>query len=238
MLVIPPGLDVVCFSNGSDYVRGLSYAIKQVNNGRIVMSVDSTDLLNRRHLDVKDDHWLTPYPNLATCTELSFDEIGVYSGDWSTKSKCVGIEYNSYNKYISSISQNSGKRVVIVTYGNGLPYALQAMNAVLATGTMTPSQICVVDSPYLSDVPQQLRDLLSHKSIQDNDTSVIFADVCKEGAGMPLAGFAVKLQNLGILPKSWKVIGACPTYNPLGQLVTFLSAEDIKTAVFDMLNKK
>jgi hypothetical protein len=29
-IIIPPGLDVVCYSNGADYVRGLRYAMRQV----------------------------------------------------------------------------------------------------------------------------------------------------------------------------------------------------------------
>jgi hypothetical protein len=37
---------------------------------------------------------------------------------------------------------------------------------------------------------------------------VIFADVCKESAGMPFAGFVVELQKQKLLPPSWRVIGA------------------------------
>ena len=29
-LFLPPGLDVVCYSNGEDYARGMRYAIMQV----------------------------------------------------------------------------------------------------------------------------------------------------------------------------------------------------------------
>ena len=54
-LYLPPGLDVVSYSNGADYVKGLRYAVAQARAGRIVMTVDSTDLLNRRHLFDKDN---------------------------------------------------------------------------------------------------------------------------------------------------------------------------------------
>ena len=50
-LYIPPGIDVVCYSNGADYVRGWRYAMHQVKAGRVVMSVDSTNLLNQRSSD-------------------------------------------------------------------------------------------------------------------------------------------------------------------------------------------
>ena len=61
-LYLPPGLDVVSYSNGADYVKGLRYAVAQARAGRIVMTVDSTDLLNRRHLFDKDNEFLTKYP--------------------------------------------------------------------------------------------------------------------------------------------------------------------------------
>jgi hypothetical protein len=40
---IPPGVDVVCYSNGSDYVRGMRYAHYQAKySGRIIVFVDCT----------------------------------------------------------------------------------------------------------------------------------------------------------------------------------------------------
>ena len=50
MIHTPPGLDIVCYSNGYDYVRGMRYAMRQAKAGRIVMTVDSTALLNERHV--------------------------------------------------------------------------------------------------------------------------------------------------------------------------------------------
>jgi hypothetical protein len=54
MLHMPPGIDVVCFSNGEDYVRGFRNAVKQAKGGRLVMLVDCTALLNLRHLHAQD----------------------------------------------------------------------------------------------------------------------------------------------------------------------------------------
>jgi hypothetical protein len=35
-LHIPPGVDVVCFSNGADYARGMRYAVRQAKAGESV----------------------------------------------------------------------------------------------------------------------------------------------------------------------------------------------------------
>ena len=85
---------------------------------------------------------------------------------------------------------------------------------------------------------------------------VIFADICKEKAGMPFAGFAVDLQKRKLLPPSWRVVGAQVrlivlrnfnirpytvdfqnTYNPLGKILTFLSIEDVVSSVYDLIDK-
>ena len=52
----------MCYSNGLDYVRGFRNAIKQARNGRVVVLVDCTYLLNLRHLHEKDRGWETAYP--------------------------------------------------------------------------------------------------------------------------------------------------------------------------------
>ena len=35
----PPGLDLVCYSNGVDYVRGWRYCMDQAAAGRVIMTV-------------------------------------------------------------------------------------------------------------------------------------------------------------------------------------------------------
>lgn len=197
-LTIPPGLDVVCYSNGKDYVRGLRYATRQARAGRVVMSVDSTELLNRRHLreDCKDEMMLQAYP--ATNQELSFDEVIVYKTN-QEKSRDV-------------------KRLAIVSYGNGVCTSLLA-----AKELMSEFDVTVIDCPYLSAPPKQLVDLTTSGKFD----CVVFADVCKQGSGMPLGGHAISLQNQGALKMPWRVVGAAPTYNPLSRTITFLSVEDI-----------
>ena len=87
---IPPGVDVLCHSNGADYARGLRNAIIQARNGRVVVFVDCTNLLNLRHLHLKDRGWETTYPDGDEL--MSFHDIRQF-GD-------------------------TGKNL-IVTYGNG-----------------------------------------------------------------------------------------------------------------------
>lgn len=88
---MPPGVDVLCYSNGEDYVRGLRNAIMQARNGRVVVFVDCTHLLNLRHLHEKDRGWETAYP--AEDEVMSFHDIRLFGG--------------------------YGAKHVIVTYGNG-----------------------------------------------------------------------------------------------------------------------
>ena len=135
-LAIPVGLDVVCYSNGSDYVRGMRYCLQAAEAGRIVMTVDCTDLLNRRHLGVhddhvlttgkdKDDHWLTLYPSTGqddAC--LSFNDVIYYSGDWDSDKSNVGARLLTSGKGKPSMVDGAGK-VLIISYGNGLPTSLQ-----------------------------------------------------------------------------------------------------------------
>jgi pyruvate/2-oxoglutarate/acetoin dehydrogenase E1 component len=228
MLTMPPGLDVVCFSNGRDYVKGLRHAVRQAKAGRVVMLVDSTDLLNRRHLvDAdKDDFWLTRYPLLTGSggvpssgdgdqDELTFDDIVVYASS-------------------QAISQHDRrKRVVIVSYGNGVPTSLIARDA-LQKQLADTHEVVVVDCPFISGTPAHLKTYLQTNPVD----LVVFADVCKEGAGMPLGGIALSLQNDGALSGSkWKVVGATPTYNPLGNSLTFLNSEDVINSVTQLLSK-
>lgn len=98
MLHLPPGLDVVCYSNGEDYVRGWRYALRQARRGRVVMSVDSTALLNHKHIHGDDDAWRAPYP--AAGEEMGFHDVRVRR-------------------------QGSGE-VLIVTYGSGVLSSLVA----------------------------------------------------------------------------------------------------------------
>lgn len=101
-LHIPPGLDVVCYSNGRDYARGFRYAMRQAAAGRVVMSVDSTNLLYMRHLHGSDEARMQQLSGADE--ELDWDTVRVH-GEVKTG--------------------RGANRVAIVTYGNGVVTSLQ-----------------------------------------------------------------------------------------------------------------
>jgi len=218
-LHIPPGLDVVCYSNGSQYVRGMRYALTQAKAGRVVMSVDSTDLLNRRDLfpDEKDGLWMRPFPKNEESSMLTFDDVMLHSDPTSP------LSYDEYGiKKKDKAGQDQKLDALVVTYGNGVPTALQAMVTLQDT-----IKIGVIDSPYLSCLPHGLEIVIEATRQRNGEfLPILFADVCKEGAS-PLTSFIGKLQAKGLLSKNWGITSASPTYNPLGCTATFLNQEDI-----------
>ena len=132
MLHLPPGIDVVCYSNGPDYARGMRHALEQARIGRVVMTVDCTNLLNAKHYDMetKDGTWempLTKKGDIAT-----FDEVTVYGDPAAT--------------------------VAIVTYGNGVLTSLIARDRLVAEHP--DLNVKVIDCPYLSGIPQGLIDAM------------------------------------------------------------------------------
>ena len=262
-LYIPPGLDVVCYSNGYDYINGWRYAIQQCIQGRCVMSVDCTAQLNNRHCfgeTAKDGLLLTHVPH---CNEyLTFDDVIIYGSDSNKNTKYIlydseqscegrmteGSDETAYvnvneTKDLSQIFTKSSKKcknglnILIVSYGMGVNASRQAQKELLdgsETGLNKNGEICdifVIDCPYLSDVPKQLRllfenDLRNGKDRKEIDL-VLFTDMCKEGQN-PLNAMANKLQNCNVLQKyEWLSIAAQYTYNPLGKDLTFLSKDDI-----------
>lgn len=234
-LHIPPGLDVVCYSNGLDYVRGMRHLLRQTGQaGRVCMSVDCTELLNRRHLypERMDGFFLHPYPAAAAegegpAQEMSFEDVVLYQAN-DSKAGCGAIAKDHVN--LKKVS------LVIVSYGNGLPTSLITMNSLIEKGVVSAEEVLVVDSPYLTRPPKELESLLDELHGKNGAApAVVFADICKEGPGMPFASFVVNLQKSGLLPARWRAIGGTNTYNPLGQLLTFLSPDDIEQAATALL---
>lgn len=200
MLTIPPGLDVVCYSNGEDYARGWRYALRQARKGRVVMSVDSTALLNHKHIMPGDDAWRFPYPEGGE--EMAFEEVRVRR-------------------------QSKTGQAMIVTYGSGVLASLQAAQTLENEHGV---DVTVVDTPYLTAVSDQTRDLL-----QSHD-AIILVDVCKQGQ-QPLAAHLLQLQNEGRLKgKAWAMAASLATYNPLGSLQTFVNDDDVVQAVHRAVN--
>eukprot|EP01051_Picozoa_sp_SAG22_P017305 SAG22_NODE_2638_length_2347_cov_2.305605_2_plen_230_part_00 len=128
-LHLPPGLDVVAYSNGADYARGMRYCVAQAAAGRVVMSVDSTALLNERHVLPADDQWQTVYPPDGG-DMLPFDAIRTYGPERG--------------------------QLAIVTYGNGVLTALRAQAELELQAATGLEAVAVIDSPLLSAVSPAL----------------------------------------------------------------------------------
>jgi pyruvate/2-oxoglutarate/acetoin dehydrogenase E1 component len=204
---IPPGVDVVCYSNGEDYVRGFRHALVQAKAGRVVVSVDSTHLLNLRHVHGKDRRWERVYPEL-----MPNDKGG--SGDASRMSFDEVIRYGTTGKS------------AIVTYGNGVVTALQARKSLVDKFLLkSEEELDIIDCPCLSMVPKGLKKALPQYH------GVLFADICKGGPGSNvLSSMIAALQEDDLLPDKWGSVFAPRTYNPLGSVETFLNAHDIEAA--------
>jgi len=222
---IPPGVDVVCYSNGQDYVRGFRHALWQAKHGRIVMLVDCTNLLNLRHVHGKDRAWEHAYPTDPT-DMVDFDQVFRYSSVDATS------ETNP-NQDDSTELNHQRARIAIVTYGNGVVTSLQARKGLVDQKVVGgEDEIDVIDCPYLSSVPAGLEKMLG-----DYD-HVLFADICKEGPGSNVfSSMITSLHQRGSLPESWGFVGAPRTYNPLGSTVTFLNQDTIEEAMAKLLNQ-
>ena len=208
---MPPGIDVVCFSNGTDYVRGFRHAVAQAKlAGRIVMTVDCTALLNQRHLLEKDRGWETAFPEFVMSPEK--EETG-------TLSSLNYLGFDEIRRF-----GTSGKYAT-VTYGNGVVTALQSRRALVQAGILaSEDEMDVLDCPLLSAVPDGLRQVLPQYE------RVLFADLTKEGPCCVLSNHITTLQNESLLPRHWRLVAASRTYNPLGSLETFLNVDDISGA--------
>jgi pyruvate/2-oxoglutarate/acetoin dehydrogenase E1 component/TPP-dependent pyruvate/acetoin dehydrogenase alpha subunit len=212
---MPPGVDVVCFSNGEDYVKGFRHAIMQAAAGRVVVIVDCTNLLNLRHLHDKDRAWERVFPDSETLL-LGFDDIRRYTSR--------NITDDSY----------TNARLGIVSYGNGVVTSLQVRRALLERGIFeSEAELDIIDVPYLSGVPKGLKEILPQYQ------GIIFADICKEGPGSNVfSSMITSLQQDNLLPPSWSFVGAPRTYNPLGSTVTFLNSDRIEGAVTNLLKNQ
>ena len=147
----PPGIDVVCYSNGRDYAMGTRYAMAQASKGRVVMSVDFTHLLNLRHVDVDDDMWRKPYT--SSNEYLDFDTVRTYS----------------------DAAAGSGKHIAIVTYGEGVVTSLQARKKYHAEGGN--ANVTIIDCPLLNRVPEGLRRVFAEGKFG----AALFVDPAKVG---------------------------------------------------------
>jgi hypothetical protein len=124
-------------------------------------------------------------------------------------------------------------KLAVVTYGNGVVTALEARK-MLAESSVIASQdeIDILDCPYLSGVPDGLREVIGQYD------KIIFADICKEGPGSSvLSSTMSSLRSEGLLVGDWEMVAAPRTYNPLGNMSTFLNADDVVAACQKLLSR-
>jgi len=197
--------------------------------GRVVLVVDSTDLLNRKHIDAtaQDGACLTPYPALLDNDE---DDVMPFETVLSHPhgQHCAGAE-----------SVDSKKRVgtddlTIITYGTGVMAARAAQRA------LQPRRVGVLEVPCVSAVPHAA---LAQALSEASPDSILFADPCKATTA-PLLHFIAELKARGELNSSgekardWALLAAADTYNPLGSTMTFLSPDQVTDAANALLAEK
>jgi hypothetical protein len=103
------------------------------------MTVDSTHLLNLRHLEDKDSKWMTPFPQESEDI-MSFDEVRIYS-ELNTPSGDFGV-CNSIDA-----GRIHNKKIGIVTYGDGVLESLKAKAQICKEGCLGSHDVDVIDSP-------------------------------------------------------------------------------------------
>ncbi|KAH9260200.1 hypothetical protein BASA81_001369 [Batrachochytrium salamandrivorans] len=205
-LYLPPGLDVLCFSNGRDWAKGFRECVRAAKQGRIVALVDSTHALNKRHLFKEgDDLWMMT--ELAS-GESRLEDITLYSPPLG---KVVAVDG------------------VIVTYGNGVPDALLVQREFAETRDL---RIDVIDCPLLSKVPGPLMQYLESRP----NVPVLFADCCKIGQNPFGGFVQHLQMDGQLVGRKWAVAAAPFTYNPLGSTATFLNPQMIQSRLETILN--
>jgi len=229
ILSFPPGLDVVCYSNGCDYVRGWRHNIQQAKAGRVVMSVDCTKLLNLRHvfeeMGIRDSLLMLPHPNPSEY--ITFDDVMLYPSRLNDKTQehfmekivCSDVRIDPKdmvepNTYYSantdlmtclntSSIQKQGKPnlvVCIVTYGLGVTLARQAQKVLCKEHGY--DNVIIIDTPCLSSVPKKLKKLLESVTAPEKRKNFRYQIVFADickEMSAPLNNFAIKLQNDNLL---------------------------------------
>ena len=214
-----PGLDVLAYSNGRDWARGLRASLRRAREGGVSMLLDSTALLNRRHVDAaaRDGDWMFAP---ATADEpLGYDDVVLYAHGAPVSAAAT---LRSGEPMPLAPTGAGTRELALVTYGNGVPKALAARGA---SGVACD----VIDCPLLSRPPAGLVACL----LAGGYRAALLVDVCREGAG-PLAQFVPTLRRERALPGEWELLTAAPTYNPLGRTATFVNEAEIADALTAM----
>lgn len=202
-----PGIDILCYSNGLDFVRGFRNAIVQAKAGRVVILVDCPNLLDLRHLFGMDGAWERRYP--------------------SDVQQILG--WHNVTRYCSTANSPSSshvRKIAIVSYGNGVIAGLQGRDQwfygkdrIEDRNEVITYAVDVIDCPLLSEVPDGLKELL----LCFRYDYIILADICNSDPS-PLTRMVAKLQGEQLLSTHWVCLRVPSSRSSLG-------AEDIVGAL-------
>ncbi len=177
-----PGIDVLCYSNGLDFVRGFRNAIVQAKAGRVIILVDCPNLLDLRHLFGTDRAWERRYPSDVQQT----------------------MGWHNVTRYCSTANSPSSsdvRKIAIVSYGNGVIASLRGRDQWLHgedriedRNVVTAYAVDVIDCPLLSEVPDGLKELL----LFFRYNYIILADICNSDPS-PLTSMVANLQGEHLL---------------------------------------
>lgn len=258
-----PGLDVLCFSNGRDWVRGMRACVRYAEAGGVSMLLDSTALLSRKHVSAaaRDGEWEFAYPEALPDgdEELQVDDVLLYPGGTSP-ALALTVSADDGGEGVGGQGRQGGEEGGVGGAGvAGVPLRVRASE--LGRGGRgeggsqgQPSGARLAVATYGNGVPHALQavregrfscDIIDSPLLSRCPSALpallrsrgydglLLVDVCREGGG-PMAHVATSLHSASALPPKWRLLAANPSYNPLGRTLTFVSAAKIRAALAEL----
>ena len=198
-----PGLILAVPSNGLDAVKMLRTSVREAyEHGRIVVFIEPIALYMLRDLHVaKDSKWSFKYPNPKE--EIPLGEFGEYG---------------------------EGKKLIIISYGNGLYLSLQAKKEI---EEKINNKIKVIDLRWLSEI--NVNKLLDSFG---NCRKILIVDECRRN-GCHAEGLMSELLSETKKPLNIRIHAAENSFIPIGKAstVTLPSKESIIKNSLELINE-
>ena len=198
-----PGLILAVPSNGLDAVKMLRTSVREAyEHGRIVVFIEPIALYMLKDLHVaKDSKWSFKYPNPKE--EIPLGEFGEYG---------------------------EGKKLIIISYGNGLYLSLQAKKEI---EEKINNKIKVIDLRWLSEI--NVNKLLDSFG---NCRKILIVDECRRN-GCHAEGLMSELLSETKKPLNIRIHAAENSFIPIGKAstVTLPSKESIIKNSLELINE-
>ena len=198
-----PGLILAVPSNGLDAVKMLRTSVREAyEHGRIVVFIEPIALYMLKDLHVaKDSKWSFKYPNPKE--EIPLGEFGEYG---------------------------EGKKLIIISYGNGLYLSLQAKKEI---EEKINNKIKVIDLRWLSEI--NVYKLLDSFG---NCRKILIVDECRRN-GCHAEGLMCELLSETKKPLNIRIHAAENSFIPIGKAstVTLPSKESIIKNSLELINE-